>query len=110
MQRQEDKEELIPYHASLILVPARVIIQWVGQVDRFFGNQFRVLIFWGDPDHIGDAERKERTIGSLDDLLDKLHNLAPEDPKSAYTLVISSYDTFRVRIRGRGADAVLPMS
>lgn len=64
-QRQEKGEEPMSYRASLVIVPARVLLQWVGQIDQFFGNQFRVIIFWGDPDHIGDAEWKNGPLVHL---------------------------------------------
>lgn len=95
--KMDNSCERTKYRASLIVVPARVLLQWVAQIEQFFGTQFNILIFWGNPSHVSDPTRKERTVDSLDALHERLKSLDPADPKTAYTLVLSSYDTMRKR-------------
>ncbi|KAJ5905904.1 uncharacterized protein N7473_002820 [Penicillium subrubescens] len=80
-----EKNQQADFGASLIVVPAKVIL-----------NGLRA--------HLG-SPAKARTIRSTGELLQKLQGLDEKDAKTAYTLVITTYDTMRRRtIKAVGPD------
>ncbi|KAJ5380672.1 uncharacterized protein N7496_003100 [Penicillium cataractarum] len=97
IQRKMEYDWSPTFRASLIVVPSSDIPQWVDQIERYFGSKFNVLIFMGDPEHLQDSNRKQRTVKSTADLLKKLDDLDPSDPRTAYTLVVTTYDTMHLR-------------
>jgi hypothetical protein len=70
----------------------------MGELDRrVFRDPIQGSDIQGNPDHVRDSERKAQMVRSTKDLPDNLYNLDRTDPKTAYTIVITSYDTMRVR-------------
>jgi hypothetical protein len=97
IERSVKKNPQADFGATLIVVPAKVILQWVSQIEQYFGGLFKIWIFWGTSEHISNPRRKGRTISSTDELLEKLENLDEKDPQTAYNIVVTTYDTMRQR-------------
>lgn len=56
-----------------------------------------MTIFWGSSEHTSDSSRKERTVNTWAELCTKLDGLDLENPETAYTVVITSYQTWASR-------------
>jgi SNF2 family DNA or RNA helicase len=89
--QQEDSSQSVKYHPLTIIVPASVILQWVDK------DRLKVMIFWGNSEHVSDTSRKERTVNNWDDLRAKLRGLDVDDPQTGHTVVVTSYQTWAKR-------------
>ncbi len=90
------------FRPTLILCPAPVIEVWDSEVRSHF-PQLRIMRWYDTPDkqsqkHIRDAILPTKAP----DFLDWMKTQCPSDqPKSAYTVIISSYDTFTYSVENQ---------
>lgn len=68
----QDHNKSEKYRPLIIVAPASVILQWFEQIDHFFKHKLKVIIFWGNSEHVSETSRKERTVNNWDALRTKL--------------------------------------
>lgn len=85
------------FRPTLLVTPTVVIDVWIKEIDRYFGDQMEVLIFYGSTQSTGNYRYKRRTIDKLKHLHERINKLDPTDVKTAPTVVITSYSTWSLR-------------
>lgn len=86
------------YNPTLILCPSPIVEVWFAEATKRFPS-LRVMRWYESPEKQRTAHIRDATIGTkMADMLEFLaEKCDPDDPRSEFTVVISSYETFQSR-------------
>lgn len=86
--------EGIQHRPNLVVAPSGVIDVWIQEIDRYFGVQLTLLIFYGSPATTDHFRHKDRVAKDIDSLHERIERLDPKNVRTALTVVVSSYTTW----------------
>ncbi|KAL4958616.1 uncharacterized protein BDV14DRAFT_206514, partial [Aspergillus stella-maris] len=97
-------KDAAPFQPTLVLCPPAVIDTWYDEWAKRFKEIFTLRLFHGSRKHTSNVRRQELIIDEVTELQQWMGALDATDPRTARTIVLSSYQTWSKRTTSEGED------